>query len=729
MKKVLSFICDLPKKAVDTINTNRSSFILITVCSFLLNIILEAALRKSFSKAFALIYKAPVPFFFNMLIVLACYSIIYLVKHRTFVFSLNTILWLTVAAVSRCLMGFRTTPFNASDFRVIKSAITIIPVYLEVWQIIGIALLTVIAIWFLVYTFIKAPKSKESSKFSAIIAAIVITFTSSCTAVYLSIAFDTEHFSNLPTAYKNHGFNICFLCSIFDHGIEKPKGYSVKTVDNIVSTLESNLDCITDSEEDTQTGSDAVSAPTKEHPNIIFIQLESFYDVNNIEGYTYSQNPIPVYTSLKNTCPGGLLTVPSIGAGTCNTEFEVITGMEVSYFGVAEYPYLSVLQDNTCESIAYNTKHLGYTSHAIHNHKGTFYDRHKVFPNLGFETFTSLENMPDIQKNKRNWARDSMLTNNILLALDSTPEGRDIVYTISVQPHGRYPSKSAYEKLLDGEMPKITVSGNEDNSENPGFCYYVNELHEADAFIGSLLSEIISRNEPTVVVMFGDHLPAFTVQRWNVTDGNYYTTDYIIWNNCGLDFSDAPDMLYSYQLSSFVFKVLGITEGSMNKLNQAYIGTDSDYSNERQMLEYDMLYGKRAALGEINKYVPVDTEYGLAEISMSSMIAIDGRTYIKGNNFNQNSTVTINGKLRDTEFIDKNTICLDGVPVDGDIISVVQLAANHTVLGGADNELIFTGNMIIRSEMQDTDSSQATEPTEPQTTVTDEGTEVQIQPE
>ena len=66
MKKVLSFICDLPKKAVDTINTNRSSFILITVCSFLLNIILEAALRKSFIKAFALIYKAPVPFFFNV---------------------------------------------------------------------------------------------------------------------------------------------------------------------------------------------------------------------------------------------------------------------------------------------------------------------------------------------------------------------------------------------------------------------------------------------------------------------------------------------------------------------------------------------------------------------------------------------------------------------------------------------------------------------------------------
>jgi len=706
MKKVLLFLRGLPKSIADLINTNRNSFVLITICSVLLNFILEAALRKSFPQSFALIYKAPVAFLFNTLIIISCYSIMYFVKRRPFIFALNTILWLTVAAVSRCLMGFRTTPFNASDFRVIKSALTIIPVYLEIWQIIGIALLVILAISFLVYIFIKAPKSEKSVKYSAIIAAIICTFTASCTAIYLGFAFDTDHFSNLPTAYKQHGFNICFLCSIFDHGIDKPQGYSANTVDNIVEELEINLDEIIPTPT-IHPGDITTDTPTNELPNIIFLQLESFYDVNNIEGYTYSENPIPIYTNLKNNFPGGLLTVPSIGAGTCNTEFEVITGMEVSYFGVAEYPYLSVLQNNTCESIAYNTKHLGYTAHAIHNHKGTFYDRNKVFPNLGFETFTSLENMPDIQKNKRNWARDSMLTNNILLALESTPEGRDLVYTISVQPHGRYPgSWASYEKLLDGEAPHITFTGNDNNPENAGFCYYINELHEADAFIGSLLSEIISRGEPTVVVMFGDHLPAFTVQNWTVKEGDYYTTDYIVWNNCGIDFSDAPEKLTSYQLSSFIFKTLGFTEGSMNKLNQKYIGTDIDYSHERQMLEYDMLYGDRAALDNIEAYVPVNTTYGLAKISITSMISIEGRTYVKGENFNQNSTVTVNGKLKDTEFIDKQTLCFDSVPRDGDLVSVVQLAANHTVLGGSDNEIIFTDDMIIQSE--DTSSSQET---------------------
>ncbi|MBQ4354969.1 MAG: hypothetical protein IJC71_08760, partial [Clostridia bacterium] len=93
-----------------------------------------------------------------------------------------------------------------------------------------------------------------------------------------------------------------------------------------------------------------------EMPNIIFLQLESFYDVNNIKGYEYSTNPHPVYSMLKEELPGGKLTVPSIGAGTANTEFEVMTGMDVSFFGIAEYPYLSVLQDQTCESICYNAK-------------------------------------------------------------------------------------------------------------------------------------------------------------------------------------------------------------------------------------------------------------------------------------------------------------------------------------------------------------------------------------
>lgn len=686
MKKICKFIKKGLRSFNNLINSKKGSFFLILAFSFILNICLEAALRKSFIQAFRLIFTSPLNFAFNTLIVLALYSTMYIFKRRAFLFSLYTVFWCVIAIVSRCLMSYRTTPFNASDFRIIKSAITMIPAYLETWHLFVVPPAVILVICALVFIFIKCKKAQTSLKSSAIIAAIVCLFTSISTVLYLEVQFDTSHFSNLPTAYKKHGFNICFLCSIFDNGISKPKEYSKNAVQEMVDKIE---ETIKESEESKQ-------KPVIDKPNIIFIQLESFYDVNQIEGYQFNQNPIPVFSNLKANLPHGLLTVPSIGAGTANTEFEVLTGMEVSFFGIAEYPYLSILQNKTCESMAYNVKPQGYSTHAIHNHKGTFYDRHKVFPNLGFDTFTSLENMPDIQKNRKgSWARDSMLTTEILRALNSTPENQDLIYTISVQPHGRYPgSWEAYEKIYDGVQPKIKLTGNDENPENPGIEYYLNELYESDLFIGSLISELSILGEPCVLVLYGDHLPAFTVQNWQVTKGDYYTTDYVIWNNCDIDFSDAPD-LSSFQLCSYVFSKLGITEGSMNKLNQAFLGKDVDYSKAREILEYDLLYGDQAALNEKHFYDPTVIKYGLAPISIDSISSINGSTYIKGQNFNEYSTITIDGRICDTQFIDKNTLVLEDTPEANCEISVVQLAQNHTILGGAQNSIIFDESMIL----------------------------------
>lgn len=41
----------------------------------------------------------------------------------------------------------------------------------------------------------------------------------------------------------------------------------------------------------------------------------------------------------------GYYKVPSVGAGTANTEFESITGMSLHYFGPGEYPYKSILKE------------------------------------------------------------------------------------------------------------------------------------------------------------------------------------------------------------------------------------------------------------------------------------------------------------------------------------------------------------------------------------------------
>ena len=125
--------------------------------------------------------------------------------------------------------------------------------------------------------------------------------------------------------------------------------------------------------------------------------MESFFDVKDIKGVTFSEDPIPNFTALKQICPSGYLTVPFIGSGTANTEFEMLTGMNIDYFSPGEYPYIMALRNNVCESIPYLLKKRGYTSHTMHNNTGTFYSRNEVYPNLGFDTFIPLEYMYNVE--------------------------------------------------------------------------------------------------------------------------------------------------------------------------------------------------------------------------------------------------------------------------------------------------------------------------------------------
>ena len=152
----------------------------------------------------------------------------------------------------------------------------------------------------------------------------------------------------------------------------------------------------------------------KKRPNIIFLQLESFFDPTLVNFLKISEDPIPTFRKLMKEYSSGYYKVPSVGAGTANTEFESITGMSLRYFGPGEYPYKSILKETTCESAPYVLKNLGYSTHAIHNNEANFYGRRNVFANLGFDSFTSEEYMSEQDDtNPNDWMRDRNLTKYI----------------------------------------------------------------------------------------------------------------------------------------------------------------------------------------------------------------------------------------------------------------------------------------------------------------------------
>lgn len=622
--------------------------------SVLLILVIEVLARHSLTDGIRFVWDHPFLILLSAAILTAFYALALLVPKRNFVWLCITVVIVGLAVTNSILLCFRITPLAATDIALLTSVFEIMGIYLTVWQIILLVLLVLVVIAGLIYLGIRMKKQVYHPLLAVCNA--VISILAVVLMIHIGDArgwLQTE-FANLPDAYADNGFVYCFTRSLFDRGISKPDTYDEDTVDNILEDMKKQK-----------------TNEVEEKPNIIFIQLESFMDLKRMQGVTYSEEPTPVYSSLRKTCPGGFLKVPSVGAGTANTEFEILTGMTLDYFGAGEYPYKTVLQDETCESMAYNLRELGYRTGVLHNNTGSFYSRNKVFANLGFDYFVSSEYMENLSYNPIGWAKDKVLTGQIQHILKATSEP-DLIYTITVQDHGKYPTE-----LL--ENPHIKVSGfaPEDEERQNAFTYYVNQCHETDAFLGSLIATLNAFEEPVVLVLYGDHLPNLDITEEELASGNLFQTEYVIWSNKKMledyELSKKNENLYAYQLSAHVLKLFGMNNGLLTKFHQMYHNYDN-YKSNLKILQYDMLYGKKEVYDGLSPYEPTDLQMGFDPIRITDVSSVGGSVYVMGKNFTESSFVFIDGKKQDTVFLNENTLMVSDKELEGgEEVYVAQL--------------------------------------------------------
>lgn len=635
------------------------------VLAAVLYLLVEMLSRRSVWQGIVYMVSDPLVFLYNCLIVMMTLSVAWLFRKKRFILAFISFLWVGLGLTNCVLLLNRTTPLNFMDFRTFLDVMSIMTVYFTPFQITLMFIGAAAVIGLLIWMFIKAPKEKISRKRALAVSASLCAMLSIATTACVSTGSLATTFHNIHDAYKQYGFAYCFACSVVDRGIQKPDGYSQESVQSIVDRI---------NEKNAQTGTSAEvvasDKATKDTPNIVILQLESFFDVNHLKNVTYSENPLPVFTELKENYSSGYLLTPSFGAGTSNTEFEVLTGMSMDYFGPGEYPYTTIMRETTSESVAYDLKDYGYSTHAIHNHTGKFYGRYLVYPDLGFDSFTSVEYMQDVERNPLKWADDSCLTGEITKAMESTPQ-QDLVFAVSVQGHGKYPS----EKIDDTQT--ITVEGfNED--EAVGFEYYVNQIHQMDQFLKELTDELSKSDEPTVLVAYGDHLPKFNIEASDLENNNIYQTEYVIWDNFGMQQEDKD--LTCYQLYSQVMKLLGMNNGVMTGFQQSCVG-DSTYYSDMRMLQYDMLYGECYAYGGQKPFEKTDMQMGIDPITISAVRYEGDYVYVEGQNFTTASKIFINGSEYDTAFINSGEICAkESSFEEGDLIEVIQMSSKKTHL-------------------------------------------------
>lgn len=257
-------------------------------------------------------------------------------------------------------------------------------------------------------------------------------------------------------------------------------------------------------------------------PDIVAIQAESFFD------YRYMQPNLKA-SILKNYDEAkqgstyfGRLTVPAWGAYTMRTEFAFLSGLSEDVLGHHKFnPYLQLGQDPFW-TIAHNMKSLGYKTICIHPFASTFFNRRKVFPNLGFDHFIDMSNFSkDDQFGP--YIGDIALGKKIIETLKSENEPV-FIFAITMENHGAWPldrfAKTDIELPPKENWPLGCFS----------FSHYLTHMRNTDQMIGNLTRYLSSSSADSLLCFYGDHMPNLQ----NVFNKTGYTdtkTDYFIWKN------------------------------------------------------------------------------------------------------------------------------------------------------------------------------------------------------
>lgn len=638
---------------------NKISLLLHALVSAVGYFLIEAISRHSFTEAWNFMTGRPLVFAYNAALIFTTSLIVYLFRRRCFLRVFLCMFWLLLGIINGVILATRVTPFTGPDFHLLTDGMALLEKYLPKWGVIVALIVLGLFALTLFGLILKGPKFKGKLKYRWNIPLVLAGFLvfAGITQLALEKRVLSNYFGNIAFAYEDYGYPYCLGVTIFDTGITCPRDYSEGEIKRIENT-EKNLP-------ETKDG---------DHPNIIFLQLESFFDPKMVDYLEMSEDPIPVFRKLMKEYTSGYYKVPSVGAGTANTEFESITGMSLHYFGPGEYPYKSILKETTCESAPYILKDLGYSTHAIHNNEANFYGRRSIFPNLGFDTFTSAEYMPEEDdKNPLGWTRDRVLTEEIIKCLDSTEDQPDYVYTISVQGHGSYPEEPELEE------PEITVTGSPTEAKNNQWEYYVNQIREMDDFVKELTDALEEYPEDVVLVMYGDHLPTMDLTVEDVKNRYLFQTQYVMWDNFGLEKKDVN--LAAYQMAAEVLDRVGIHEGTIFRYHQARRNT-KNYQVDLETLQYDLLYGERYSYEGEKPFKRTKMRLGIYDTTLDgiSLVSAWDHTYrITGTNFTPSSQVKLNGEWYDTVYVNPTTLMISGTELgDFDRLSVVQRSNSST---------------------------------------------------
>ena len=276
-------------------------------------------------------------------------------------------------------------------------------------------------------------------------------------------------------------------------------------------------------------------------PNIICILCESFSDLNNALNITMSRNPLSSFYALENkNTKIGTVQVDTFGGGTSKSEWEFLTGLDISKYSKSQNPFLGHCKENY--AITSDPTYSKYEKTFIHPFNEMGWNRKQVYKNFGYDNliFTSNTAMNDTEKIGR-FISDKYIYREVCKRLNN--ESPQFIKIVTMQNHG------AYNDLI---LPnKIAIEENFEHKEE--IENYLTLVEQSSKSIVSLINHLENhKEEPTLVIFYGDHYPGgiFEIDKDVRDQEQIFKTPYLVYSNY-TELDEIPkeldlSLLYSY---------------------------------------------------------------------------------------------------------------------------------------------------------------------------------------
>ncbi|MCR5626145.1 MAG: LTA synthase family protein [Lachnospiraceae bacterium] len=273
-------------------------------------------------------------------------------------------------------------------------------------------------------------------------------------------------------------------------------------------------------------------------PNIILIQNEAFSDLSVLSDIATNVDYMPFIHSLKENTQKGYLNMSVTGGPTANTEFEVLTGSSLQYFPPGSIVFTQYLKQSV-PSLAeiLKAQSTPYSTAAYHCYYSTGYNRVSAYSYLGFDekyfeddylnTFSQEELIRNLPSDEADYTR-------VIKMYEAHKDSPFFCFNVTMQNHG------GYKGITQDFKDKVYVT-NFDATDS--INSYLSLIKISDSAFEELIRYFEKEEEPTLIVMYGDHQPAFDEESAvllnahpafnDSTDqslANYYVP-YIIWAN------------------------------------------------------------------------------------------------------------------------------------------------------------------------------------------------------